>query len=56
MATVREMKATARPKSGKGAARAARRTGKVPGVIYGEDKPPVMVLLDHDDLDRKSVV
>ncbi|HET8973733.1 MAG TPA: 50S ribosomal protein L25, partial [Pseudolabrys sp.] len=33
MATVQEMKATARPKGGKGAARSARRSGKVPGVI-----------------------
>ena len=50
MATVQEMKATARPKGGKGAARAARRSGRVPGVIYGENKPPLMVLLDHDEL------
>ncbi|MGA9336643.1 MAG: 50S ribosomal protein L25/general stress protein Ctc, partial [Pseudolabrys sp.] len=50
MATVQEMKATARPKGGKGTARAARRTGKVPGVIYGENKPPLMVLVDHDEL------
>ena len=53
MATVREMKATARPKGGKGAARAARRTGKVPGVIYGENKPPLMVLVDHDELRQR---
>ena len=43
MATVKEMKATARPKGGKGAARAARRSGRVPGVIYGDNKPPLMV-------------
>jgi large subunit ribosomal protein L25 len=53
MATVQEMKATARPKGGKGAARAARRTGKVPGVIYGDNKPPLMVLLDHADLRKR---
>ncbi|MBV9562268.1 MAG: 50S ribosomal protein L25, partial [Bradyrhizobium sp.] len=35
MATVRELKATARPSVGKGAARAERRAGRVPGVIYG---------------------
>lgn len=29
--TVKELKATARPKSGKGAARAERRAGRVPG-------------------------
>ena len=40
MATVKEIKATARPKAGKGAARAERRAGRVPGVIYGDNKPP----------------
>jgi len=53
MATVQEMKATARPKGGKGAARAARRTGQVPGVIYGDNKPPLMVLLDHAELRKR---
>ena len=53
MATVLELKATARPKGGKGAARAARRSGRVPGVIYGENKPPLMVLLDHDELRQR---
>src|SRR6185503_2301428 len=53
MATVQEMKATARPKGGKGAARSARRTGKVPGVIYGENKPPIMVLVEHDELRKR---
>jgi large subunit ribosomal protein L25 len=50
MATVKELKATVRPKSGKGAARAERRAGRVPGVIYGENKPPVTVSLDHHEL------
>src|SRR6185437_12056880 len=53
MATVQELKATARPKGGKGTARAARRSGRVPGVIYGENKPPLMVLLDHDELRQR---
>jgi large subunit ribosomal protein L25 len=53
MATVQEMKATVRPKAGKGAARAARYSGKVPGVIYGENKPPMMVLLEHDELKKR---
>ena len=53
MATVQEMKATARPKGGKGAARSARRTGKVPGVIYGENKPPIMVLVENDELRKR---
>src|ERR1017187_2737738 len=53
MASVLEMKATVRPKGGKGAARAARRTGNVPGVIYGENKPPMMVLMDHAELRKR---
>ncbi len=53
MATVKELKATARPKGGKGAARAARRSGRVPGVIYGDNKPPLMVSLDHAELRKR---
>src|ERR1035441_9018599 len=53
MATVQELKATVRPKGGKGATRAARRSGRVPGVIYGENKPPQMVTLDHTELSRR---
>ena len=46
MATVKELKATARPKSGKGAARAERRAGRVPGVIYGNNQPPVTISVE----------
>src|SRR6185312_3555260 len=53
MATVKEIKATARPKAGKGAARSERRAGKVPGVIYGDKKPPVTISLDYSDLRQK---
>ena len=53
MATVQELKATVRPKAGKGAARAARYSGQVPGVIYGENKPPQMVLIEHDELRKR---
>src|SRR5690242_625436 len=53
MATVQTMKATVRPKGGKGAARAARYSGKVPGVVYGDNKPPMMVLLDHAELRKR---
>ncbi len=53
MATVQQMKATARPKGGKGAARSARRSGNVPGVIYGENKPPIMVLIEHAELRKR---
>src|SRR5580765_704934 len=50
MATVKELKATARPQSGKGAARAERRAGRVPGVIYGNNEPPVTISVDDAEL------
>ncbi|MDI4238891.1 MULTISPECIES: 50S ribosomal protein L25/general stress protein Ctc [Bradyrhizobium] len=53
MATVKELKATARPKSGKGAARAERRAGKVPGVIYGDNKPPLTISVDDRELRQR---
>ena len=49
-----ELKATARPRAGKGAARQARREGKVPGVIYGDGKPPEMIVLDYNDLWKQA--
>ena len=52
-ATVKEMKATARPKAGKGAARAVRRSGKVPGVIYGDNKDPLAISVDHAELKQR---
>lgn len=53
MATVNELSATARPKAGKGAARAVRREGRVPGVIYGDNKEPIGVSLDFKELKQK---
>ena len=50
MATVKELKATARPKVGKGAARAERRAGRVPAVIYGNDEPPLTISLNDAEL------
>jgi len=41
--------------TGKGAARAVRREGRVPGVIYGDDKPPLAISLDHADIRRRSM-
>jgi large subunit ribosomal protein L25 len=51
--TVKELKATARPKSGKGAARAERRAGKVPGVIYGNKQPPLPISVDDRELRQR---
>ena len=53
MATVNELSATARPKAGKGAARAVRRDGRVPAVIYGDKKEPIGISLDFKELKQK---
>jgi large subunit ribosomal protein L25 len=53
MATVKELKATARPKSGKGAARAERRAGRVPGVIYGNNQPPLPISVEDRELRQR---
>ncbi|MCH8000785.1 MAG: 50S ribosomal protein L25/general stress protein Ctc [Proteobacteria bacterium] len=42
-----------RVRAGKGPARAARRAGRVPGVIYGTKKEPSLVTLDPRELDRE---
>jgi large subunit ribosomal protein L25 len=53
MATVKELKATARPSVGKGAARAERRAGRVPGVIYGNNQPPQPISVEDRDLRQR---
>ena len=53
MATAREIKATARPLAGKGAARTERRAGRGPGVIYGDGQPPLTISLDHAELRQR---
>src|SRR5215831_9889512 len=53
MATVKELKATARHRAGKGAARAERRAGRVPGVVYGDQKPPLAISLDRADIRQR---
>src|ERR1700760_2663878 len=53
MATVKELKATTRPAGGKGAARAERRAGKVPGVIYGNNQPPTTISVDDAELRQR---
>jgi large subunit ribosomal protein L25 len=53
MATAKQMKATARARSGKGAARAERRAGRVPGIIYGDGKPPLNVSVDNAELKQR---
>ncbi len=53
MATVNELSATARPKAGKGAARAVRREGRVPAAIYGDNKDPLAISLDFKEVKTK---
>src|SRR5262252_4279202 len=51
--TVKELKATARPSVGKGAARAERRAGRVPGVIYGDKEPPLPISVENKELRQR---
>src|SRR5258705_4339140 len=53
MANVLQMKATMRPIGSKGAARAERRAGRVPGVIYGDNKDPITISVDHAELKQR---
>ena len=46
MANVVTIEAEARARAGKGAARATRRAGKVPGVIYGARQAPTLIALE----------
>lgn len=50
MSATKALKAVAREKAGKGAARALRREGKIPAVIYGGKKAPVGIALDSREL------
>jgi len=47
MADAITIAAAARDRAGKGAARAARREGRIPAVIYGDKKPPVPITVDE---------
>ncbi len=50
MSETSSLSVTAREGAGKGAARAARRAGMVPGVIYGDKKSPTLINLNPRDL------
>lgn len=41
-----------RDRAGKGAARATRRSDRVPGVIYGDKKPPLLISIEQRALER----
>src|ERR1700754_2717172 len=51
--TVKALKGNARPSVGKGAARAERRAGRVPGVIYGDNQPPVTISVNDGELRQR---
>ena len=50
MSAVRELKAVARERSGKGGAREQRRQGRVPAVIYGGGADAVSIALDANEM------
>ncbi|MFG1297776.1 50S ribosomal protein L25/general stress protein Ctc [Xanthobacter variabilis] len=52
MTAIKELKAVARARAGKGAARAERRAGRVPAVIYGEKQDPVTISLDFIEVNK----
>lgn len=53
MAETHTLQAKPRERAGKGAARRDRRNGRVPGVIYGGGKEPLLVTFDPGTLDRE---
>ncbi len=46
MSAVKSLEAVARDRVGKGAARAVRRQGQIPAVVYGAGQPPVSIAID----------
>lgn len=48
-----ELQASMRDRVGKGAARALRRNGQVPAVIYGDKKPPMAIAIDYREADKR---
>ena len=51
MSKIVQLKAASRARAGKGASRAVRRTGLVPGVVYGDKQEPQLVSLIYRDLE-----
>jgi large subunit ribosomal protein L25 len=50
MAEIHTIRAEARDRAGKGPARATRRSGRVPGVLYGEKEPPQLISVEPREL------
>jgi len=53
MSTNYELTATVREKVGKGAARATRREGLIPAVIYGGKQPPITIALASKEISQR---
>ncbi len=51
-----EIVAAARDAKGKGASRRLRRTGYIPGILYGAGKDPVNIQLEHNDVVKHTDV
>ena len=45
-----EISAESRTLQGKGASRRLRRAGKIPAILYGADKTPASIQLDHNEM------
>ena len=52
MSEISTLGASARDRAGKGSARAARREGLVPAVIYGDKQDPVSINLTLRELEK----
>src|SRR6266478_6126191 len=52
MPEITTLSAEPRTQAGKGAARATRRMGRVPGIIYGDNKEPMLISLEPRELSR----
>ncbi|WP_181703225.1 50S ribosomal protein L25/general stress protein Ctc [Chthonobacter albigriseus] len=53
MAQTYELKASARDRVGKGSARALRREGLIPAVIYGDKQAPLSIALNANEVSKK---
>src|SRR5215469_3340392 len=52
MPEITTLSAEPRARAGKGATRATRRAGRIPGIIYGDNKEPVLISLEPRELSR----
>ncbi|HUG60551.1 MAG TPA: 50S ribosomal protein L25, partial [Methylomirabilota bacterium] len=53
MAQTYELKASVRNRVGKGSARALRREGNIPAVIYGDKQSPVSIAINANEVSKK---